>query len=83
MPQQETQEAERRAKGSDVFVVVGSSLVVYPAATMPVYAKQAGAALVIVNLSETPHDLYADVLLPGKAGPVMEQILERVRQRLA
>ncbi|MBI3624722.1 MAG: Sir2 family NAD-dependent protein deacetylase [Candidatus Rokubacteria bacterium] len=83
MPEQETLEAERRARRSDVFVVVGSSLVVYPAAMMPLYAKEAGAALVIINLSETPHDPYADVLLPGKAGSVMEQILERVRQRLA
>ena len=83
MPAQETLEAELRAKRSDLFVVVGSSLVVYPAAMMPLYAKQAGAALVIVNLSETPHDPYADVRVPGKAGPVMEQILERVRQRLA
>ena len=83
MPVEETLEAERRARRSDVFVVVGSSLVVYPAAMMPLYAKEGGAALVIVNLSETPHDPYADVLLPGKAGSVMEEILKMVRQRLA
>jgi NAD-dependent deacetylase len=50
---------------------------------MPLYAKEAGAALVIVNLTETPHDPYADILLPGKAGLVMEEILKMVRQRLA
>lgn len=83
MPERETEEAELRARRSDLFVVVGSSLVVYPAAMMPLYAKEAGATLVIVNLSETPHDPYADVLLPAKAGPVMEQIVDRVRQRLA
>lgn len=83
MPVRETLEAERRARQADVFVVVGSSLVVYPAAMMPLYAKQSGAALVIVNLSETPHDSYADVRLVGKAGPIMEQILEQVRERLA
>ncbi|MBI2154894.1 MAG: Sir2 family NAD-dependent protein deacetylase [Candidatus Rokubacteria bacterium] len=83
MPVSETRQAELRARESDVFVVVGSSLVVHPAAMMPLYAKQAGAALVIVNLSETPHDDYADVLIPGKAGAVMEQIVEQVRQRLA
>lgn len=83
MPVKETREAELRARQSDVFVVVGSSLVVYPAAFMPLYAKQSGAALVIVNLSETPHDDSADVLISGKAGPVMAEILERVRQRLA
>lgn len=83
MPLRETLEAETRARGSDVFMVVGSSLVVYPAAMMPLYAKGAGAALVIINLSETPHDVHADVLLPGKAGPVMEELLRRVQQRLA
>ena len=83
MPEEETREAERRARQCDVFIVVGSSLVVYPAAMMPLYAKEAGAALVIVNLSDTPHDAYADVLLPGRAGALMERIVERVRQRLA
>jgi NAD-dependent deacetylase len=82
MPVSETREAEQRARQSDVFVVVGSSLVVYPAAFMPLYAKQAGAALVIVNLSATPHDDYADVRIPGKAGHVMEQIVQRVKERL-
>ncbi len=81
MPARETQEAELRARHSDLFVVVGSSLVVYPAAMMPLYAKRAGATLVIVNLSETPHDADADVLIPGKAGPVMAQILQRVNAR--
>jgi len=83
MPERETLEAERRARNSDLFLVVGSSLVVYPAAMMPLYAKRAGAKLVIMNLSETPHDPYADVLVPGKAGPVMEQILQRVKARLS
>jgi NAD-dependent deacetylase len=83
MPERETLQAELRAKNSDLFVVVGSSLVVYPAAMMPLYAKRAGAKLVIVNLSETPHDPYADVLIPGKAGPMMEQILQRVKSPLS
>lgn len=82
MPVRETQEAERRARGSDCFIVVGSSLVVHPAAMMPLYAKQSGAALVIVNLSETPHDDSADVLIRGKAGPVMDEVVSRVKGRL-
>jgi NAD-dependent deacetylase len=82
MPVRETLEAERRARASDCFIVVGSSLVVHPAAMMPLYARQGGAALVIVNLSETPHDGYADVLIRGKAGPVMDEIVSRVHRRL-
>lgn len=83
MPGHETLEAERRAQNSDLFMVVGSSLVVYPAAMIPLHAKRAGAALVIVNLSQTPQDSYADVVIRGKAGAVMDQILERVKIRLS
>jgi NAD-dependent deacetylase len=83
MPVGETREAEARARAADCFIVVGSSLVVHPAAMMPVYAKQSGAALVIVNLSDTPQDAYADLVIRGKAGPVMDGIVSRVKRRLA
>jgi NAD-dependent deacetylase len=79
MPAPATQEAERRARTSDVFVVVGSSLVVYPAAYMPAHAKHAGATLVIVNLSPTPYDGQADLLIPARAGEVMDAIIQRLR----
>ena len=54
MPRVELEEAERRARACDLFVVVGSSLVVYPAAYVPLHAKEAGATLAIVNLSDAP-----------------------------
>jgi NAD-dependent deacetylase len=79
MPARATEEAERRARASDLFIVVGSSLVVYPAAYMPAHAKHAGATLAIVNLSPTPCDAQADVLIPGKAGEVMDAIVRRLR----
>ena len=83
MPVRETLEAEVRAKESDLFIVIGSSLVVYPAAMMPLHAKRAGARLVIINMSETPHDPYADVLIPGRAGLATAEIAQRVRSRLS
>lgn len=67
----------------DLFLVVGSSLVVYPAASMPLYAKEAGASLVIVNLSTTPADKMADVVIHGSAGETMGCILIKVTQRLS
>jgi NAD-dependent deacetylase len=79
MPVREMEEAERRARASDLFVVVGSSLVVYPAAYMPVHAKHSGATLVIVNLAPTPLDERADLVIRGKAGEVMAAMLEGVR----
>ncbi|HEV8673122.1 MAG TPA: Sir2 family NAD-dependent protein deacetylase [Methylomirabilota bacterium] len=83
MPVRETQLAEARSRTASCFVVVGSSLVVYPAAYMPVYAKESGARLVIVNLTPTHLDHLADVVIPGKAAEVMARLVEAVRGRLA
>jgi NAD-dependent deacetylase len=79
MPERETAEAYRRSAASDLFIVIGSSLVVHPAASMPVAAKRAGAKLVIVNRDETACDRIADVLVRGEAGPAMEAIVESVK----
>jgi NAD-dependent deacetylase len=83
MPAAATAEAQRRARASDLFVVVGSSLVVYPAAYMPLHARQAGATLAIVNLTPTPHDAEADLVIRGKAGDVMSAVLADVKARLS
>jgi NAD-dependent deacetylase len=82
MPREETEEAERRARASDLFIVVGSSLVVYPAAHMPVHAKRAGARLVIVNRTPTPQDAEADLLIAGSSAAVLADVAERVASRL-
>ena len=81
MPRAETEEAERRARASDLFIVVGSSLVVYPAAYMPMHARHAGATLVIVNLTPTPYDDQAELVIRGKAGEVMTAVTADVRVR--
>ncbi|MFC1917988.1 NAD-dependent deacetylase [Chloroflexota bacterium] len=83
MPEDETREAERRSAGCDLFLMAGSSLVVYPAAQMPLIAKQNGAKLVIVNLSSTPHDGYADIIINDKTGEVLPLILSVVQANLA
>jgi NAD-dependent deacetylase len=82
MPARETRLAEVRARAAGCFVVVGSSLAVYPAAYVPRYAREAGARLVVVNLTPTPIDHAADVVIPGKAGEVMARIVETVRARV-
>lgn len=82
MPERETMEAYRRSESCDLFIVVGSSLIVHPAAAMPVVAKRAGAKLVIVNRDQTPCDNVADLIIHDQAGPVMAAILTHVRQLL-
>ncbi len=78
MPVEETQRAAMLSSKSDVFIVVGSTLLVQPAALMPEYAKTAGAFLVIINLSKTPYDRMCDVLIREKAGDVLEKIMDNI-----
>ena len=78
MPEAEMNHAMEEAAMSDLFIVLGSSLVVYPAAELPVIAKRSGAAVVIVNRDETDHDSYADLVLHEEIGPLMKQVAARV-----
>jgi NAD-dependent deacetylase len=82
MPERETEEAYHRSSLSDLFIVIGSSLVVQPAASMPLVAKQNKAKLVIINRDPTPYDHLADIVIHGQAGPIMANILEEVKKRL-
>jgi NAD-dependent deacetylase len=82
MPERETREAFRLASTADLFIVVGSSLVVQPAASLPPTAKRAGARLVIVNRDPTPYDDLADLVIAGQAGEVLTSLVERVEKRL-
>jgi NAD-dependent protein deacetylase/lipoamidase len=80
MPERETREAYRRSAQSDLFLVIGSSLVVQPAASLPLSAKHGGARLVIINRDPTPYDDLADLVIPGQAGRILPAILERVHE---
>jgi NAD-dependent deacetylase len=79
LPVQAIEEAEAKSSNCDMFIVAGSSLVVYPAAQMPVMAKRHGAKLIIITLSDTPHDGYADVIIHQKTGPTLSRITELVK----
>ena len=81
LPSQVLHEASQRAYGCDLFIVIGSTLVVYPAAYMPIYATSAGARLVIINLSSIPMDHQATVLIRAKAGETMSKIVQKVREK--
>ena len=74
MPERETSAAFAAAATCDLMIVVGSSLVVYPAAALPEEAVRAGAPLVIVNREPTGHDGLAEVVVQGSAGESMSLI---------
>jgi NAD-dependent deacetylase len=61
----------------DLCIVAGSSLVVYPAATLPELAKQRGARLAIVNREATPLDEIADLVVRAELGATLSQLVER------
>jgi len=71
MPREPMRRAEEETLACDLFLVLGSSLVVYPAAGFPLLAKQNGARLVIVNREPTEQDAYADLVLHDEIGPAM------------
>jgi NAD-dependent deacetylase len=71
MPQDAMARAEQATLASDLFLSIGSSLVVYPAAAFPVVAKRNGARLVILNRDPTDLDGHADLVLHDEIGPVL------------
>ena len=76
MPERETAEAFAAAAVCDLMLVIGSSLVVYPAAGVPEQAVRSGAPLVIVNREPTPLDAQAEIVVHGAAGESMSRIAE-------
>ena len=80
MPQAAIQEAFALARQADVMLVVGTSLVVYPAADIPLVAVRAGAKLVVVNAEPTPFDELAEVVIRGKSGEVLPEIVELISE---
>lgn len=75
MPELAMARAQEATNNCDLFIVLGSSLVVYPAAGFPEYAKRLGAKLVIVNREPTPLDDIADLVLHDELGPTLGYVV--------
>ena len=73
--------AFKKAEQCDFLLVVGSSLVVYPAAAIPQKARQNGAFLAIINKEETALDHEADAVVHGEAGSVLPHIVHNLRKK--
>jgi NAD-dependent deacetylase len=70
--------AQRAAAGADVFLAVGTSLGVYPAAALPEQALRAGATLAVLNAEETPFDPLAEFVFRDRLGEVLPALVDRV-----
>ncbi len=75
MPEGPMARAREEALACDLFLVLGSSLVVYPAAGFPLMAQENGAKFAIVNREPTELDPYADLVLHDEIGPVMREVV--------
>ncbi|HOO97390.1 MAG TPA: NAD-dependent deacylase [Caldisericia bacterium] len=79
LPQDVWQMSEQAAIDSSIYLVIGTSGAVYPAAGLAILAKRAGSTVVIINTEPTELDDYADFVIREKAGIAMPEITARIR----
>jgi len=78
LPADTLEKSVEYSKNCDLFIVMGSSLVVMPAALLPGYAKEAGAKVVILNKTPTPYDSLADIVIHDKLSNVVNKLKDGV-----
>ena len=79
MPEREMQRAAQACYDCDVFIAVGSSLVVHPAAVLPALAKENGATLIIINRTPTPLDEIADLVVNEEIGKALPRLIGQIQ----
>ena len=80
LPEDEWEHSVRAAQSADVFLSIGTSGIVYPAASLPQIAKRSGAYLVEINPEPTPLTDVTDEFLPGLSGTILPLLVEAVEQ---
>ncbi|MCI0476803.1 MAG: NAD-dependent protein deacylase, partial [Anaerolineales bacterium] len=76
LPRDALERAFAEATRCDALFAIGTSGIVEPAASLPRYAKRAGALIVEINLEETPLSAIADIVLRGKSGEVLPELIK-------
>jgi NAD-dependent protein deacetylases, SIR2 family len=82
MPGREMKLAVEHSMRCDLFIIIGSSLVVRPAADMPRYALDAGAKLILINEGETPFDALVHLRFFDRIGDVVPAVVGKVKERI-
>lgn len=80
MPYDVMEQAREEVVAADLLIIIGSSLTIYPAASLPSLAVQAGKRILIVNREFTPMDIYANIAIRGMAGVIMPKILSTLKE---
>jgi NAD-dependent deacetylase len=76
LPEEEWETAAHLAEGADLFLSIGTSAAVYPAAGLPIMAKRGGAVLVEINPERTPLTPHADEFLQGSSTLILPALVE-------
>ncbi|HMY37503.1 MAG TPA: Sir2 family NAD-dependent protein deacetylase, partial [bacterium] len=78
LPEKIFEQSMHAASNTDVFLCIGTSGVVYPAAGLPIHARQSGALLIDINPETTPISEQAAYHIQGTSGPILTQLFEKV-----
>lgn len=81
LPEEEWDGAEQACRRADVLLSIGTSGVVYPAASLPLTAKRSGAYVIEINPEPTPLTDIADEFLQGRAGEILPALVEDIRRQ--
>jgi len=79
-PVHQLDEATEEASKCDLMLISGTSGVVYPAAILPVSAKEKGAKLIEINPAESALTARCDLFLPGKTGEILPEIVQKIKE---
>jgi NAD-dependent deacetylase len=79
LPEKASEDAFAAAERADLFLSVGTSAIVYPAASLPQIAKANGAFLIEINVERTPLTTTADLFLQGPSGEILPELLDEWR----
>ena len=83
LPEDQFNNSDEAAKECDVFIVVGTSAVVYPAASLIYSAKENGAYIIEINLEPTEISSFADESIMGKAGEILPGLVKEIENKLS
>jgi len=76
LPENPMKKAVELCRNTDLMIVIGTSLTIYPAAYLPQLAKNSGAKILLVNLDGTNKDNVADIVLKGRASDIIPDIIQ-------
>lgn len=82
LPEEDYWNSQQHSELADVYLIIGSSLVVFPAADLPELARKNNAKMVLINMGETPYDDLVDIKIEEKIGGIITKIVSQVKENL-